>query len=74
MLGKNAAPEPCPGLHYADSNSSFYTISFLTEVFSCFLFGQFDFGDLVISVRELAFHCHPAEIDRDACIHDTTGF
>lgn len=62
MVGTNSAP----GLHCADSNGSFHITSFLTEAYLCFLFGQFDFGYLVISVREPIFYCQPAEVDRDS--------
>lgn len=63
MLGKNFAPVSCPGLHDADSNSSFDITSFVTEAYLCFVFGPFGFGYLVISVRELTFHCQPTEVD-----------
>ena len=72
MLGKAPAPEPGPGLHYADSNRSFSITFFLTESCFCFLFGQFDFGYLVIAVRELSSRCQPAEVVCDAHRHEAT--
>lgn len=74
VIHNNSAPESRPRLHCANSNSSFYITSFLREVYLCSLFGQFDFGYLVISVREPTFHCQPAEVDRDDRIHEMFFF
>lgn len=74
MMGKNSAPKSSLRLGYADSNSSFCITSFLTDVHFCFLVAQFGFGYLVISVRELTFHCQPAEVGRDDCIHEMSCF